>query len=152
MNLYSLSLAIGAIGLLAMALTGLGRHGGPRHGRGPGTHGRGPGMHHGAHASATSWLWSLTSPRVLFSLLVGFGATGMLLRSLLAAPLVLGGAIVGGLLFEQALVGPVWNFLMRFASAPALTLESTLQDEVQAVIPNIMLSMALNFIILSIRC
>jgi len=132
MNLYTLSLAIGAIGLLAMALTGLGRHG-HAHARGHG-HARGHAHHaHGsARAAATSWLWSLTSPRVLFSLLVGFGATGMLLRSVLPAALALGGAIVGGLLFEQVLVGPVWNFLMRFASAPALTLESCLQDEVRA--------------------
>ncbi len=40
--------------------------------------------------------------------------------------------MAGGVLFEQLLVGPVWNFLMRFASAPALTLESCLQDEVRA--------------------
>jgi len=139
MNFYSLSLAIGAIGLLAMALTGLGRHGhaharGPAHGHG---HSHAGGRHthqtHGsARASLTSWLWSLTSPRVLFSLLVGFGATGILLRGVLAAPLALGASLVGGLLFEQVLVGPVWNFLMRFASAPALTLESCLQDEVRA--------------------
>ncbi len=136
MNLYSLSLAIGAIGLLAMALTGLGRHGHAHshvgsklgHARGGRHH-----AHHGtARSTATSWLWSLTSPRVLFSLLVGFGTTGVLVRPILVGALAFGAALAGGLLFEQVFVGPVWNFLMRFASAPALTLESCLQDEVQA--------------------
>ncbi len=142
MNLYAPSLAIGAIGILAMALTGLGRHG-HAHARSHG-HGHGHGRAHvgakhaqhahggSARAAAVSWLWNLTSPRVLFSLLVGFGATGILLRSVLAGPLALGGAFVGALLFEHVLVCPAWNFLMRFASAPALTLESCLQDEVRA--------------------
>jgi hypothetical protein len=133
MNLYAISLAIGAVGLLAMALTGLGRHGHAHaraHGHG---HGRGHGgARHGRDSTAASWLWNLTSPRVLFSLLVGFGTTGMLLRGVLTAPIAFGAALVGGLLFEQVFVGPVWNFLMRFASAPALTLESCLQDEVRA--------------------
>src|SRR5213592_5308227 len=136
MNLYSLSLAIGAIGLLAMALTGLGRHGHAHsHVGGKLGHVKG-GRHHTHHgtarSTATSWLWSLTSPRVLFSLLVGFGTTGVLVRTILVGPLAFGAALAGGLLFEQAFVGPVWNFLMRFASAPALTLESCLQDEVRA--------------------
>ena len=144
MNLYALSLAIGAVGFLAMALTGLGRHGhahargGPGHGPGPGhAHGRGHAHSHHAHgtarASASSWLWSLTSPRVLFSLLIGFGTTGLLVQSTLSRSLALAAAVAGGLVFEQLFVGPGWNFLMRFASAPALTLESVLQDEVQAV-------------------
>jgi len=136
MNLYSLSLAIGAIGLLAMALTGLGRHGHAHsHVGGKLGHVKG-GRHHTHHgtprSAATSWLWSLTSPRVLFSLLVGFGTTGVLVRGVLAAPLAFGAALGGGLLFEHLFVGPVWNFLMRFASAPALSLESCLQDEVRA--------------------
>src|SRR6266513_1205035 len=144
MNLYSLSLAIGAVGLLAMALTGLGRHGhghghvGSKLGHARASHAPSPGRgtHHShggtARATATAWLWSLTSPRVLFSLLIGFGTTGVLVRGALAGPLAFGAAMAGGVLFEQLLVGPVWNFLMRFASAPALTLESCLQDEVRA--------------------
>ena len=143
MNLYALSLAIGAVGFLAMALSGLGRHGhaharGPAHGHAHGgvRHGRAPGhgqAHGSARANVSSWLWSLTSPRVLFSLLIGFGATGMVVRTALGRSLTLAAAVAGGLLFEQLFVGPVWNFMMRFASAPALTLESVLEDEVQAV-------------------
>jgi len=66
-------------------------------------------------------------------MLVGFGTTGVLLRGVLAEPLAFGAALMGGVLFERAIVGPMWSFLMRFASAPALTLESCLQDEVRAV-------------------
>jgi hypothetical protein len=142
MNLYALSLAIGAVGFLAMALTGLGRHGhaharGPAHGHGHG-HGHVGAKHthqiHGTSArpAAINWLWSLTSPRVLFSLLIGFGTTGLVVRNALSKSLALAAAVAGGLVFEQLCVGPVWNFMMRFASAPALTLESVLQDEVQA--------------------
>ena len=145
MNLYALSLAIGAVGLLAMALTGLGRHahhhvGGKLGGRGRAGHARAagrPGHPHAPHAggvraSAVAWLWSLTSPRVLFSLLVGFGTTGIAVRGVLAGPLLFAGALAGGLMFEVAIVAPLWNFLLRFASAPALTLESCILDEVQA--------------------
>ena len=143
MSLYLLCLAIGAIGLVAMALTGLGRHGhghvgAKLGGRGRAGHGhplgRGGQPHHGgsARATATAWLWSLTSPRLIFSVLVGFGTTGLLLRSALAEPLAFGAALAGGVLFERGIVGPAWNFLMRFASAPALTLESCIQDEVRA--------------------
>ena len=139
MNLYALSLAIGAVGFLAMALTGHGRHGGARHGGARHGHGHGHARAQGHHAhgaartNASSWLWSLTSPRVLFSLLIGFGTTGLLVRNALSRSVALGAAVIGGLVFERLFVGPVWNFLMRFASAPALTLDSVLQDEVQAV-------------------
>ena len=136
MNLYALSLAIGAVGFIAMALSGLGRHGHAHaraHGHG---HVRAGGKHThrtgSARDTALAWLWNLTSPRVLFSLLIGFGTTGLLVRSALSRSLALAAAVAGGLLFEQLVVGPAWNFLMRFASAPALTLESCLQDEVQA--------------------
>jgi hypothetical protein len=64
--------------------------------------------------------------------LVGFGTTGLLLHDVWAAPLVLGAALAGGVLFDRGIVDPLWNFLMRFASDPALTLESCLQDEVRA--------------------
>src|SRR2546430_16784086 len=143
MSLYLLCLAIGAIGLVAMALTGVGRHGQGRvgarlGGRGRAGHGHSPGRggqpHHaaGVRATATAWLWNLTSPRLLFSVLIGFGTTGLLLRSVLAEPLAFAAALVGGVLFERAIVGPAWNFLLRFGSAPALTLESCIPDEVRA--------------------
>jgi hypothetical protein len=41
--------------------------------------------------------------------------------------------VLGGLLFERVLVRPLWNFAMRFASKPAVTLESAVTDEATAV-------------------
>jgi hypothetical protein len=78
----------------------------------------------------SAWHWA--SPRVWFSVLVGAGATGLVAKSFLFEPLVAGFAVLGGLAFERFLVGPIWNFLLRFESRPALTLESALYEEVIA--------------------
>ena len=81
----------------------------------------------------SSTLWTITSPRFLFSLLLGFGTAGELLRPVLGGPLLIAAAVAGGVLFERLLVSPLWNFAMRFASAPAVTLESSVTDEATAV-------------------
>ncbi len=75
---------------------------------------------------------SLLSPRVLFALLVGFGAGGLLAEPL-GEPWRLGAAILGAAAFEALLVGPIWRFLFRFESSPALTLESSIEDDARAV-------------------
>ena len=75
---------------------------------------------------------TLLSPRVLFSFLVGLGGTGLLLRPLLAEPLVAAGAVAGGYLFERLLVGPIWKLLFRFESRQAATLESAIMEEASA--------------------
>ena len=77
-----------------------------------------------------AWL----SPRVLFTMALGIGATGLLLApfissEVLRAPL----AFAGGLFLEKALVAPLWAVLMRFGSAPARTLESALLEEAVAL-------------------
>lgn len=105
------------------------------------THGHGHAQgHHGDHAHAGdagkamgNWFLSFLSPRVLFSVLVGLGATGILLGQLLPEPLLALAAVGGGLLFELAAVRPVWNFFFRFGSEPALTLESAITDVATAV-------------------
>ncbi|HEX9393236.1 MAG TPA: hypothetical protein VF923_01215 [Gemmatimonadales bacterium] len=147
MDAYLFCLILGAAGLALMAVTGLSRHGhhahpGHSHGHAAGrghAHAQGAAAH-GARAgggslrsSLGSLLWSLTSPRVLFSLLVGFGATGVLLRPILITPVAAGLAVLGGIAFERVLVTPFWNLLLKFASEPALTLESAVQEEVTAV-------------------
>src|SRR2546430_9701277 len=116
MNLYLLCLAIGAIGLVTMALTGLGRHGhghlgarlGGRGRAGHGHSGRGGHPHHaaGLRATATAWLWNLTSPRLLFSVLIGFGTTGLLRRGVLVEPLAFCPALPGGVLLHPSIAGP----------------------------------------------
>lgn len=92
--------------------------------------------HAGEHAhdagvarAVLAWL----SPRVAFSVLVGVGAVGTVLRPLLPAPAVLALALGGGVAFERALVGPLWKFVFRFASRPAATLEDALFERAEAV-------------------
>ena len=152
MDLYTSSLLLGAAGLGVMALGGLGHRG--HAGSGAHSHGHVAGHGHGAihlhgvkhpgHArvggsalgarsAVSNTLWAITSPRFLFSLVLGFGTAGELLRPMLGGPLLFAAALAGGVLFERVLVSPLWNFAMRFASAPAVTLESAVSDEATAV-------------------
>jgi hypothetical protein len=161
MDLYLASLLLGVLGLGAMALSGLGHQGhgtqGHGHGQGDGLHGHAGDAHvgHGGHAPAhgnahgnahgshhaqdhggarDSLIWSLMSPRILFSLALGFGATGELVRPFLSGGLVRTAvAVLGAVVFDRFIVTPLWNFTMRFASQPALTLESAVADEATAV-------------------
>jgi hypothetical protein len=81
-------------------------------------------------------LSSLLSPVVIFSLLLGFGATGVLLRPFAAhwplflLPLI---AAIDAGLFERYIVQPVWRLLFGFASEPAKTLESLVLEQGRAV-------------------
>lgn len=147
MNLYLTSLAIGGVGLAVMAVSGFmhgghaghaghggdaghgghAGHGGAHHGDSHGGHGS-----HGDHSVAQSLL-ALMSPRVLFSVALGLGTTGVVLRPALIEPLLFAAALAGGIFFERLLVGPVWNFLFRFESRPALTLESATGGDATAV-------------------
>jgi hypothetical protein len=146
MDLYTTSLLLGGVGLGVMAVSGMGRHGHSGHGHA--THGAHAGHGHtaahaahghtGAHAvhqgfGARDVAAVLTSPRILFSLLIGFGTTGELLRGLLGGPVLFVAAVAGGVAFERLLVAPLWNLAMRFASNPARTLESVVTDDATAV-------------------
>ena len=153
MDLYITSLALGAAGLGFMALSGLGARGhagaahGPAHGAASGhhaqlshahhTHGAAHRGHEHVHADAPNpfarTLWTVASPRFLFSFLLGLGLTGELLRTNLAGGALLGAAVIGAIVFERAVVTPLWNLAMRFASKPAETLDSALSDEAVAV-------------------
>lgn len=156
MDLYFVSLVAGGSGLGLMALGGLARGGG-HSGHGSAAHGGhashaghaghaahtghagGPAhaAHHGAvaqhaHESGFGWIQSLLSPRVLFALMVGFGAGGIVATPL-GEPWRAGAAILGSVGFETLLVGPLWRFLFRFESRPAVTLESAIEDDARAV-------------------
>ncbi len=145
---YIYALTLGGVGLGAMAVLGLGSHGHGGHGHGGHGHahaGHGSGTHpqdthtHGVSdrgeraASGARWWLLLLSPRVAFSLLVGFGAAGLVLRSILAGPWLVLAAVGGAVGFEALLVRPLWNLLLRFASKPALTLDHGVMDEAEAV-------------------
>lgn len=140
MDPYTFCLLLGALGLVGMSLTGIGRHGHAGHAPVRAGHAHAPGAARaGSHAghsgggAASRALLSLMSPRVLFSALLGAGATGLLLgRVIHGAPLA-AAAVAGGLFFEMALARPMWNATMRFASRPALTLESCVTDPATAV-------------------
>lgn len=153
MGPYGFCLALGVTGLAVMALLGFGHHGGD-HGGHLGHHGGHHGGadlghgHAGGHGSghdtghhtgdghgdaALGRLTALLSPRLLFSVLVGIGATGLLARPLLVEPLLLVAALAGGVGFEKFIVGPIWKFLFRFESRPALMLESALMEEAEAM-------------------
>ncbi|THF67617.1 hypothetical protein E7T06_20165 [Deinococcus sp. Arct2-2] len=160
MNVYMFAAAFGLLGLMVMAALGLAhghspggrQHGGNQSGGHPagdshiGTHGRhASAAHpHAAHQHAgigESWLGTLmlmTSPRVVFSVVLGFGLVGLLLTGVTAsatwpAVVVFVLAAVGGLAFERWLTGPYWNALMTFQSRPARSLGSAVMSAGQAV-------------------
>jgi len=186
MDLYISSLLLGATGLTAMALSGLGSHShsGGSHGHGDAGHGHighgdaghghighgdagghlghGHALHvghghgvsghasahghavqesshghhsvaHGEHGVASRALWTIASPRFLFSFALGFGATGIIARQALSGALLAAAAVGGAVLLERALVTPLWSLIMRFASKPAQMLESAVADEATAV-------------------
>jgi hypothetical protein len=161
-DFYTSTLVVGAAGLAVMALGGLGHHSGGSHhagGHHVGDHhmadGHHAAQHHGGdqgghsaqhththtsdsghdgfRAAASQTLWALASPRVLFSMLLGFGTSGLLFRSVLPEPLLAITAVLGAVLFERAIVSPLWSATLRFASAPAATLESSVTDTATAV-------------------
>jgi hypothetical protein len=108
------------------ALHGHGHHAGAA------AHGGDSSHAHVASGGASRFIWSLASPRVLFSFLVGFGAVGLIARPIVGGLLLFALAFVGGIAFETFAVAPLWNFLLRFASTPAVTLESSILDEARA--------------------
>jgi hypothetical protein len=142
MDLYTTSLLLGGAGLGVMALSGMGRQGGGSRGHAGHAHGHAAGhahahahAHTSAHAvhTARDTVWALMSPRILFSFLMGFGTTGLVLHGPLDGVLLFTAAAVGGVVFERLIVAPLWNFAMRFASKPALTLESVITEDATAV-------------------
>ena len=131
---------------IASAGRGAGRFGGARAGarvasakasgaRAGGARGsRGARASAGARGSFKDALSSWLSPRVLFTLSLGIGATGLLLEPIVSSEIaraIL--AIAGGFGLEKALVAPLWELLMRFGSAPARTLESAVLEEAIAL-------------------
>lgn len=94
--------------------------------------------HHAHHSGglrfqASQVFMLLLSPRLWFSILLGFGATGILIKGLmLGEPWRALLAVAGGLCFEKFLFGPLWNFWFCFAGE-GHTLESAVAEEARAV-------------------
>ncbi len=75
----------------------------------------------------------LMSPRFLFAGMIGFGVTGVVARTWFGGPLLLLVAVAGAIACERLLVAPLWNFALRFASNPAITLDAAITSEAVAV-------------------
>jgi hypothetical protein len=142
-TMFITAMMLGLIGLVGMALLGVtaGGHGHSSHGRtGHGHSGHshsshGHISHHVGHGHATHLgerLLALASPRVIFSLALGFGAVGLAVGGVLPPVLAIVVAVLGGLAFERWLVSPYWTALSAFASKPANNLESAVMGEAQA--------------------
>jgi len=144
---FTTLLLIGIFGLLAQTLLG-GAHSGHGHGghthaghggqsHGGQSHGaQAHGQHHSEHSSGRdfSLLWSLLSPLTFFSLCLGIGATGLLLKPLhLAMGVVAAAALLGGGVFYGLLIRPLMSFVFKFASKPSNALEGTLAREAEAL-------------------
>ena len=151
MDIYTFSLGLGASGLGVMALGGLVRHGAAGRGGHGVSHG-GHGVSHGNHAAAAvsarahgslghahgvAWVHAqlawLASPRVWFGSALGLGAAGSVMREWLAGVPLFLAALTVALLFERYVLTTLWHLTLRFASQPALTLETAIAGDATAV-------------------
>jgi hypothetical protein len=126
--IYTTLFLIGLVGIGAQALLGMGGHG--HAGRG----------HHAAHghqnagARTGNFLLSLLSPLSVFSVCLGIGAAGLLLRSIpLPRQELFGVALLGGLFFYALLVRPIWALVFKFASEPAKALDGAVAGTAEAL-------------------
>lgn len=127
MSVYLIATVLGLLGLILMAVLGAAHtasHGHTAHAHGPSGSVKTVQAAGGHASSVPAGLLSLASPRVLLSLALGFGLTGLLLSGWLPALAVLLLAVLGAALFEGLLIRPYWNFLLRFESRPSLSLAS----------------------------
>lgn len=141
MSIYQFGLCLGFGGIVAMALLGM-SGAGDDVGDGFGSDDAGSidvdgdgGKSQGAPSGGfrVAPLMSFLSPRVLFSVLLGFGAAGVLGQKLVAEPWLLLVALACGVAFEAIVFRPLWNLIFRFASRPARTLESLVAEEARVV-------------------
>ena len=125
-------LLIGFLGLLAQVLLG-GHHAGPLGHHTPVGHGH-TGNGHAGQGRGPSPLWTLLSPLAFFSICLGAGAAGLLLKhSHLPIGLIALAALLGGAAFYGLLIRPLWNVLFRFASTPSTSLAGTVAHEAEAL-------------------
>jgi hypothetical protein len=156
---YLLLLLVGAFGFVAMTLLGLGHNVGGLHHAGLGGHAPSTGQghialahhghtgvvrhggaqphHQGSHlsdwkGSVASKLLLAISPLDVFSLCLGAGATGILLRHLVPNGLVWF-AIFGAIFFDFAVVKPLIGLMARFVTKPSAGLEGEVAKPAEAI-------------------
>ncbi|MBS1716167.1 MAG: hypothetical protein JSS72_00365 [Armatimonadetes bacterium] len=90
-------------------------HGGHGHAHGPQSHGiKFSKPAGGASGVLKSLLIGFLSPVQIFGFCVGFGFIGVILQPILAGPLLIGLAIIAGLLFDFALLPMIMNLVIGF--------------------------------------
>jgi hypothetical protein len=141
-TVWTILLLVGALGLVLQLVVGghMGRHGSHNHG---GSH-----SHHtsGRHDSSNhhsperisgrnlSLLLSLFSPLTFFSVCLGVGATGLLLKHWhLAESIAVIFALIGGTLFYGALIRPLTALILNFASTPSKALEGAIAQPAEVL-------------------
>ena len=131
------AMVLGLVGLVAMSLLsfthGHATHGHSAHGHADSSHGHHVHSSHGHHDSSATKFLAFLSPRVLFSLALGFGSAGLVLDAFFPLWIAVILAAVGALALERLIVYPYWNWLMRFASAPAEMMGDTVRAKARAV-------------------
>ena len=131
------AMVLGLVGLVAMSLLGFthghATHGHSAHDHADSSHGVHGHSSHGHHDSSATKFLAFLSPRVLFSLALGFGAAGLVLNAFFTLWVAVILAAVGALALERLVVYPYWNWLMHFASAPAEMMGDTVRAKGRAV-------------------
>lgn len=147
--MYLVCMVVGLVGLVLMAIPGLGRHGHAAHTGGHAGHIGGHAGHAGgghAHGAARggkggsvsdSLIRPTLSVRMIFSLLAMFGAVGYALSdsTRLAATAIVAASLASALALELMVMTPLWNFFMRFQGKPATPLAELMLEEAEAVTP-----------------
>ena len=129
-------LLIGIVGLATVTLFGGGHGGHTTHaGNNSGTHQAGGHATHGS-SRAMSVFWSIVSPVSLFSLCLGAGAAGLVLKHLHEANAITTlGSFLGAIAFYAVITRPLSSFLMQFASRPSQALEGSIASTADAMGP-----------------
>jgi hypothetical protein len=87
----------------------------------------------GQSSSPFSMVLSTLSPVNIFSLALGYGATGILLTPFVAYPGSVLCAIAGGVVFNYAMVQPLMRYLAGFATKPSEGIEGSVFQEAEAI-------------------
>ncbi len=156
--MFLVLMAVGLAGLTAMALPAFARVGHGHPGHPGGAHHAGPfglrrlaaplrsksgplRLSHGRAVDGASIasrsLRFLPSPRLIFSLLALYGASGNVLSHVERLPFfaVALVAVFPALLVERFAVTPLWNLVFRFQAEPSSPLSSLMLEEARAVTP-----------------
>jgi len=83
--------------------------------------------------STLGWVLSTLSPITIFSLSLGYGATGIVLQHVVKYPETIILALIGALVFTLGMVQPLMKFLGNFASKPSEGIEGSVYQEAEAV-------------------